>query len=430
MLTGRPVGAALAQSMRWRALIAAVIAASSVTAAADEWVTLGRIRRQMAANQERLPNYTCLETITRSASKSPGGPLERSDVVRVEVAQVDGREMYAWPGSRGFDERPLAQMIGSGTVATGDFSSHARSVFLGLAPTFTWRGEEMRGGRRVLRYDYSISLLNSGYHLNTPAGAAVVSQRGTLWADAESHELLELTIEADDIPFHLGIASVKTNIRYEQMRIGTSDFLLPRSGELWMARRDGSAMRNEIEFTRCRQYGADSVVSFDAEDDPAARMPARPTASPREVRLPAGLSVEVTLDAPLDSQVASVGDLVRAIVARDVKNASGLVLLPKGAVLSGRIRHLAAEPSGYFAIGLEFSEVEWSGAHARFSGRLAPFAELSGSRRTLPGTQRSVESDRQVTINEIPGVSTLRVLTARLRLPRGYRMRWETLPAP
>ena len=44
------------------------------------------------------PNYTCTETIERTR-QAPASRAKVEDTLRLEGALVDGKEMFAWPGS-------------------------------------------------------------------------------------------------------------------------------------------------------------------------------------------------------------------------------------------------------------------------------------------------------------------------------------------
>ena len=123
---------------------------------------LGQIRQKMADNLSRTPNYTCLETIERS------GLFERlyvADRIRVEVALVNGKELFTWPGAEKFEETALYDLVGGGTTATGDFAIHARTVFAGRSPIFEYKGEEARRGRPALRYSYLVPRFASNYEI-------------------------------------------------------------------------------------------------------------------------------------------------------------------------------------------------------------------------------------------------------------------------
>lgn len=86
---------------------------------------------------------------------------------------------------------------------------------------------------------------------------------------------------------------------------------------------------------------------------------------------PASLTLTIGLETPLYLETAHVGDLISAKVQSAVKH-KGVVIVPKGALVSGRLRRLEkyTDESPYFVVGLEFSEVDFPGNRARF------FAEL------------------------------------------------------
>jgi hypothetical protein len=75
---------------------------------------------------------------------------------------------------------------------------------------------------------------------------------------------------------------------------------------------------------------------------------------------PASLTLTIGLETPLDLETAHVGDLISAKVQSAVKH-KGVVIVPKGALVSGRLRRLEkyTDESPYFVVGLEFSEVDF-----------------------------------------------------------------------
>ncbi|MEZ5394373.1 MAG: hypothetical protein R2724_16275 [Bryobacterales bacterium] len=48
--------------------------------------------------------------------------------MRLEVAVVDGVELYSWPGAA-FEPIPPAELVGFGLMADGALFSFARSIF-------------------------------------------------------------------------------------------------------------------------------------------------------------------------------------------------------------------------------------------------------------------------------------------------------------
>jgi hypothetical protein len=94
-----------------------------------EVLLLARIKVHMEQNLNRLPNYTCLQTIERSRRLAPGHKFELVDALRLEVAMVGNKELFAWPGAKNFEDRDLHELVQGGAIGNGNFGLHARSIF-------------------------------------------------------------------------------------------------------------------------------------------------------------------------------------------------------------------------------------------------------------------------------------------------------------
>src|SRR5580698_9823121 len=91
------------------------------TALPPDLDALAKIRTRMLFNLEHQPNYTCVETIERSSRAKSTNKFKVVDTLRLEVALADGREMFAWPGSKKFDETDVTQFVTSGAIGNGEF---------------------------------------------------------------------------------------------------------------------------------------------------------------------------------------------------------------------------------------------------------------------------------------------------------------------
>lgn len=425
----------------WLGLMLLPATAQSQEGLSPELLTLARIKQRMGAVAARLPNYTCLETIERSEATGSSGEFVRLDLLRLEVAHAGDKELYAWPGAGRFEGKGPSEMIGVGMIGSGDFAAHVRDIFLGRSPTFRYLGEEDASGVRAVRYAFQVSQLNSGYTIHSAMGSAVVPYHGSFWADAGSLDLIRLEVRADEIPEELGISRLVTNIRYAMSRIGGPSFLLPRSAEVQLTPPSGMIRRNRIEFTNCRQYLAESVVKFEAAEAAPAAGAAPPV---KQIDLPADLSLAVSLETPIDSETSAVGDAIRARVPKDVKQ-DGRLIVPRGAILNGRIRRLIRQPDLHiFWVSLQFTEFEFDGSRGDFhadledAGKEAGVARgLSVQGRALVHVQEGASGDRKITVMretitpaELSGIGAFLVKGDRVTLPRGFRMVWKTIPPP
>jgi hypothetical protein len=317
---------------------------------------LPRIREKMAAVLLRQPNYTCTETIERSR-QAVGNHSRLEDTLRLEVALVDGKEMFAWPGSKQFEDRELGEVVATGMFGNGNFAIYARILFLSSVASFEDRGETQLGGRLSQRYDFRVSRLTSGHRLRVNDREAVVGFHGSFYADPVTLDVRRIEVVAEDIPAELNLLQAETAVDYGRLPIGDEEFLLPVDSELMMAMPD-VVDRNWVRFSSCRRFAGESTLSF---NDPVLTEVSAP-APPTEIEIPAGLTLQIEMS-DLDLKQAAVGDPVQAILKSDLRSRRQL-LAPRGSVARGRIVQLDRY-STYFALKIEFQDLDWPGGHAR-----------------------------------------------------------------
>jgi hypothetical protein len=369
--------------LRWT-LLAARFAALALTMAAQdlppEVVQLAHMKQKTAASLKSLPDYTCQVTTTRYHSDSAKAALKRVDTLRLEVAHVDGRELYSWPGEAKFNDQPVTQMIHSGMIGDGDFAGHLRSLFVHDVGIERFAGTEAVDGRRQLHWTFFIPRLQSQWMISEANQSALAGAEGSFWADAESLELLRLEIRTRDLPPRFPIASAESRIDYARVHIGARDVLLPQTAQLTLVQISGGSSRNVTEFSGCRQFTGDSTISF-AEPEPASEADGATAPPVQQLELPAGLLVTTRLSNAIDLNHAAIGDTVEAsLIAALHKGRQEFA--PKGARVLGRIVQLekVAATQAYF-VSLEFTEIRYPGHSAAFSGSLRTIDSLAPRRQ-------------------------------------------------
>ncbi|MBZ5606329.1 MAG: hypothetical protein LAO79_28910 [Acidobacteriia bacterium] len=385
---------------------AAMVFAQPPAPLAPEVLQLSRIRQRMLLNLAHQPNYTCVETVERSHRSGPTRKFELLDILRLEVALVDGKEMFGWPGAKNFQDTELRNIVTTGTFGNGNFALHARSIFAGGNATFDYRGVEEEG----LRYDFHVPLLLSGYKIRVESAEAVVAYHGSIWADPDSLDVRRLEVIGEDIPLRLGLSAVSDRMEYAHAKIGDGDFLLPGSSELTMTDLNGSERRNRVRFSSCRQFSGESVLTFD--DAPKTEMALAPVA---EMELPADLAMRLTLLDDVDLRKSAVGDPIHARLENDLRH-KGKVLFGKGSTVLGRITRMDRHED-VTELGLEFSEIESAGLRAHIRAKLE---EVIGLDPFSPRARRSSGAQPN------PGEGIIPLNTSRTRLLHGILMFWRT----
>lgn len=372
---------------------------------------LARIRAHMADVLRHEPNYTCVETMERTRRTGATHQFDMQDTLRLEVALVEGKEMFAWPGSKKFESDDLRNLITTGAYGNGNFALFARAVFLTSAPTFIYRGEDPIQGRNLLRYDFRVTRLSSGYQIRVAEREAIVPYHGSFWADPKTLDAARLEVFADDIPADLGLSYSSDRIDYARAHIGEEDFLLPSESELQMRLPSGEENRNFMRFSSCRQYTGESVLRF---DDVTGAADASQKTPDEEIVLPGGLEVRVALVDDINLASAAAGDEVHASLTNDLKQKSK-TLAAKGAMVLGRITRLERY-SNQTVVGITFSDLYGDGKHAGLSLTLEQV--LMGVIWTPPrGT---------VLLEQHPHEGLIRVQPGRVMLKRGILMYWRT----
>ncbi len=354
--------------------------------------TLQRIRTRVMQDLNRLPNYTCLQTIERSAQEPPSKRFELLDLVRLEVALVDRAEVFAWPGSREFLSSKLRDLVPGGAIGNGSFALHARSVFDGRAAEVERVGETQLNNRRAMEYRYTVPRARSKFSLRHGDIEANVGYGGSFFVDPDTDELMRLVVRASDIPAQLGIPAEEEILDYQRVKLGEGEFLLPKGSAMRMSSDDGSVSLNKITFSGCRQYSTESTLIF---VDPAEASGSAATI-PNEVRdVAVGLKLDIRVMTPILRTKSAVGDAVTAVVRRDVK-VQKQVIIPKGSQLKGRLICLErrANPSGgsAFLVGVRFDELmapKWRAAVKTQLLEALPYPQMTTSPMRRGGSMRA-----------------------------------------
>ena len=359
--------------------------------------TLANVRAKINATMLRLPKYACIQTIDRSyftrVTKRLATPscaevsddlkngrgtlrLNSTDRLRLEVAQGDGREIHSWPGAGRFETGYIDELVNRGPVASGSFGGYLLDIFAVDGPQFSFAGEKMDAGRDILTYSYVVPLDKSHYRVRTADGWAVSSYSGTFDIDAATLELLRIGVDTPELPVETTLCYAQSTLEYSRVHIGDGDFLLPRQSQLHLVQRSAKDSNSVATFTGCREYQAESSVSFDEADALSAA-----SAADKKARapLPEGLQLTLRLTSAIDSDTAAAGDAVTATVSHLVRDPkTHATLIPPGAVAHGRISRMehAFLPTTQFIIGILWESVT-------FGSDLVPFTAIPDRSRNV-----------------------------------------------
>ncbi len=389
----------------------------------QDTILLGRIQHVVSEILAHQPNFTCVETIERSQRTPSSKKYLFVDNVRLEVALVEGKELYAWPGAKKFEERDVRDMVSGGAIGTGDFALHAKSIYLSGTAKFNYRGVEDLAGRKTYKFHYRVPLEESRYVMRIGAAEAPVGYQGYVWNDVETLEMVRIEMTVDEIPPQLPLKIGNKMIEYGHVNIGGSEYVMPTTMEMTLTDLNGAENRNRAVFTGCRQYAGESTLIFDEPPPDAPKKEAQV-----EVTLPAGLNVSMKLTRTLELSKAAMGDPVVFEVTKNAER-GGQVLLPKGAMVELRLDVVVCRdyPSGHCFVALAPGRFSFENKSGRFrASLLSPDLQ-----RNMELLFRSMRPELRMIPPEMgqasPGSEFLLVPGSRGRLASGYSTSWRTL---
>lgn len=419
---------------RWATTAAVILLAHAAIPQelAPDAKLLLRLKQHLRDELAHVPNYTCLETISRfrndpsTRSRRAKSPL---DTIRLEIVYADHREWFGSPGAVSLNVDNPVNFIGSGMIGNGSFALMMHNLVEG--GIFTYRGAEAWNGHPALKYDFRIPSLSKPMTISLQGGTGTVGEDGSIWVDPQSLDVIRMDTHATDIPPYLLLQEATMSIDYARTRIAGTDTLLAQESDTRMVDDDGVESYNRIAFTHCHSYTATSAISFDTRPTEGEPVPAARGAAAAAPAVPPFLEVTIQLTAPISDKDA-VGSLIAGTISGNVLY-KGKVVLPNGSLAHGRIRAVDRYPDlGAFAVGLEFMDVEVNGASMPFYADLIrldknPRIAMTLSRNTLVLRRHAAQTaTRVISQPELPGVASFFVKGAEFTLPAGFRLMWRT----
>ena len=235
----------------------------------DPEALLQSIRNRITDHLTQLHNYTCHVVIDRVMQTISTGRFDQRDTAQLDVAFVDNKELFSRPGAARFEEQSINQLVPLGMIGNDILGSHNESVFSGGAAKFSFAGRCKKDGHKAVRYNFNVAQADSQLLVKlVNSGDAVVGYHGSIWADAETLDMVRLEWKTDHIPSSVGLSSVGKTMRYEKVHLGHSDFWLPLRSELSSTDNSGHYRLNVVRLEKCLEYTGESVVTFGKAVEP------------------------------------------------------------------------------------------------------------------------------------------------------------------
>jgi hypothetical protein len=375
----------------------------------DPTDVLIRLRDQVLAHAQRIPNHTCVESVRRDqyANVSGGSAplscdtllarrkqagfssalrLATTDRLRLDVLLASDRELYSWAGAGKFEEGEIDELVTQGAFGTGPFASMLLSVLQGKDARFIFEGDTTLAGRHLFEYSFSVPLGRSRYRVKAGKDWLVTGYTGTILADPSSAKLVRFTVRTEELPPETSSCEDQSELEYSLVRLGDDEYLLPKMTRQRFIMRDGSEGENTITFSACRDFRGESTVNFSRTPEEVKLS----GAGIAPVKIPAGIPITVELTSPsLYSDQAAAGDRIDGRLINPIRDPlQQTILVPAGAPMIGRLMRVETQwgPPAQVTFALRWETVEVDGTAIPIG--LNPYRRVQVQPASRSGLQR------------------------------------------
>jgi hypothetical protein len=354
--------------------------------AADPAATLSRVLAKAREDLKRIPNYTCVQTVTREFF-TPVAPVKRScevlleakkqptldmklrashtDRIRLEVAMTGVRELHAWVGATRFDERPIDEFVREGPVGTGMFGSFLAAVCEQDVRRFRFERELTVDGHDRLEFSFDVPHKDSHYKVKVYESWVITAYRGTIEVDPATDDVTRIQVRTAVLPPAAGTCQTTTVLDLARTAMGP---LATVARQRFVASTGHEAV-NTMRFARCREYRGESTIRYEGDAAPTAE--GGKTAKEERQSIPAGMPFSMELAEAIDPAVAAAGDPFVGRLREALKDLRGKTLAPRGARVDGRLLRVQQyfSPRAETIVVIQPLSVEVRGAPVALSAR-------------------------------------------------------------
>jgi hypothetical protein len=244
---------------------------------AEEQATIIHRVREYASNYSSgLPDFICTQVTRRYLAAVKGGRYDSQagtdlswqlqDTLTLRLSYFEQKEDYKLIlVNDSVTQQDYAKL--GGATSTGEFGSMLKEIFeRDTAAHFEWDHWATLRGRRALTFAYQVAQTHSNWALEYEQELHISpAYSGLLYVDRETHQVLRLTLLAQDIPPSFPIQQAETILDYDYQTISDHSFMLPLKAENRMRTND-ILTRNDVEFRLYRKFSSESEIKYDTPD--------------------------------------------------------------------------------------------------------------------------------------------------------------------
>jgi VWFA-related protein len=243
-----------------------VLTASTAPSAAEQARLLEAAKAYALNYGAMLPNFLCLQLTHRYTAPTGREDWKPKDSLVEQLRYRDGREDYSTLQINGKPSKLGSDEI-KGITSSGEFGGLLKGLFAPESQTkFDWKGWAGENEQRQVVFTYVVPKATSFYRLRDRAGTKGVCTpglHGLIYLDESTGRVRRIAVALDEIPRDFPVQESALDVEFDNVRIGSEDFLLPSTATVRVRRGKRLLTRNEIRFREYRLYKTESSIQFD-----------------------------------------------------------------------------------------------------------------------------------------------------------------------
>jgi hypothetical protein len=156
----------------------------------------------------------------------------------------------------------VGKLVSWGTIGNGAMGSHIDLLLSEEEAEVKYAGTCKKDGHKSLRFDLTVPIEKSHFLVRHDGAEGIAGYQGSLWVDAETYDPVRVDFKVNRIPSRIGVRLIEESLHYKKLAIGNSEFFLPERSELAATDQNGVYTLNMMKLERCREFTADSVVTY------------------------------------------------------------------------------------------------------------------------------------------------------------------------
>jgi hypothetical protein len=241
----------------------------------EQAAIIDEVRAYALDYSKSLPDFICTQVTRRFLAPPPGTRFggsadsepfwQSQDTLTIRLSYFEQKEDYKPVLVNGRLTTQDYKSLG-GALVSGDFGSMMKEIFERSSQArFEWDHWGTLRDKLAMAFAYRVDQAHSQWHITYGGQLDIVpAYHGLVYVDAKSHEVVRVTLEAENLPASFPVKMAQTILDYKYAELSGHTFLLPMADETLM-RADDYLSRNQTEFHNYRKYSAESELKFDTE---------------------------------------------------------------------------------------------------------------------------------------------------------------------